>query len=160
MSTPILGRLASGEAVIDRHNSHCHALPSGILEEALSRIQSSGRNFFVEEVDFGRPIGETICVRTGSSDEIVFAKRPRRYGLTRFVKNRSPEATNSVVVIVKKADDYDGFVLITAFFGTKAEPEPWDRNATEKSLDFWSTHAIVWGSEETIPGTETNLCPW
>lgn len=160
MNPQILGRMGSGEAVIDRYSSHAHSLPSGILEEALGRIQSSGRCFLVEEVDFGRPIGEAICVRTGPSDEIVFAKRPRRFGFTRFVKNRLPEVTSSVVVIVKKADDYDGFVLITAFSGAKAEPEPWDRNATVKSREFWSSHAIVWGSEETVSGTETSQCPW
>jgi hypothetical protein len=87
-------------------------------------------------------------------DEIVFAKRPGRFGLTRFVKNRKPEPCSKVVVILKKGN-YDEVVLVTAFVGHRPEPEPWDRNATAKSQAFWSTRALVWGSEPIVPGTET-----
>jgi len=51
-------------------------------------------------------------------------------------------------------------VLITAFIGTKPEPEPWDRNATKNSEKFWSSHALVLGSEPIISGTETKECLW
>jgi hypothetical protein len=133
------------------------------LPAALARIKSGGRQFLVEEVDFGRPIGETICIATRPGDEIVYAQRPNRQGLTRFVKNRQPEPCNSVVVILKTADtveDAGKYVLVTAFVGRLAEPEPWDRNATEKSVEFWSSHALIWGYEEVIPGTVTSVCPW
>ena len=114
----------------------------------------------VSQVDFDHIVGETTCVVTGPGDQIIFSQRPKRFGLTRFVMNRKPEPSCSVVVILKKADYGDDYVLITAFVGEKAEPEPWDRNATEKSLAFWSTHALVWGSEPVVPGTETSICPW
>jgi len=152
--------LKSGEVVVDRFNSHLHQSVRPILAEALSRVESAGRKFFVEEVDFGRPVGETVCVPTGPSDQIVFAKRPKRFGLSRFVKNRKAEPCSSVVVILKTADGQQGFVLVTAFIGRRPEPEPWDRNATANSRAFWSSHALVWGSEEIIPGTETEKCPW
>ena len=153
-------KLASGEPVIDRLLSHVHGEVAALLPAALAKVKSGCRQFFVEEVDFGRPIGETVCVVTGPGDEIVYAKRPGRWGHTRFVKNRQPEKYSSFVVILKKAEENDVYILITAFVGHRPEPEPWDRNATEKSREFWNTHALVWGSEPTIPGAETSQCPW
>lgn len=163
-------RLKSGEVVVDRFNSHLKESVLPHLPAALAQISSGGRGFFVEEVDFGRPIGETVCVATTDADEIFWAKRPRRFGHTRFVKNRAPESCSSVVVILKTADgEANTYVMVTAFVGHRPEPEPWDRNFSQQadpqeaerlSRDFWSSHALVWGSEKTIPGTETTVCPW
>jgi len=155
----MLGTLKSGETVVDRHNSHLHESARRHLSEVLGQIESAGRDFLVEEIDLGRVIGETICVATGLGDQIIYAKRPRRHGLTRFVKGSKPESCRFLVVILKATRE-GGYVLITAFIGRKAEPEPWDRNATEKSEVFWSSHALIWGSEEIVPGTETSRCPW
>jgi hypothetical protein len=152
-------KLKSGETVVDRHQSHLHPGVEQLLTDALGRIESAGRGFLVEEVEFGRIIGETTCVTTGLGDDVVYAKRPKRFGLSRFVKNRSPESCSSIVVILK-AGDCGEYVLITAFVGHRPEPEPWDRNATANSRAFWDSHALVWGSEPTIPGTETSRCPW
>jgi len=160
MKPQVLGVLGSGQRVTDRHNSHLHPALEALLPEAFKRICLDGVQFAIEEVDFGRVVGETTCVRTNASDVVVYAQRPKRWGLTRFVKSRSPEPSTSVVAILKKADDGDYYVLISAFVGSKAEPEPWDRNATAKSVKFWSTHALIWGSEPVIPGTETSVCPW
>lgn len=164
-------KLKSQESVVDRHSSHLKADVAEHLPLALAQIESLGRDFLIEEVDFGQPIGETTCVLTGPLDEIVFAKRPKRFGPTRFVKNRTPESCSSIVVILKTADEQPGtYVLISAFIGRKPEPEPWDqRNFAQKSnpaeaerlsREFWASHALLWASEQTIPGTETKRCPW
>lgn len=155
------GTLASGEVVVDRYNSHLREDAACFLPSALARINGQGRSFLAEEVDFGQPIGETMCVSTGPGDRIVYAKRPKRFGHTRFVVNRLPESCSSLVVILVAAKEAPGlYVLISAFIGRKAEPEPWDKNATAGSVAFWNTHALVWGHEETVPGTETVICPW
>lgn len=151
--------LGSGEDVVDRYRPHLHQDAVLILPEALQKISASGRNFIIEEVNFDRIVGESICVATRPGDQIVYAKRPNRWGLTRFVRNRTPEPSSSVVVILKKAED-NNYILITAFIGAMAPPEPWDRNATSESREFWNTHALVWGREEIIPGTESSECPW
>jgi hypothetical protein len=160
-------KLKSGERVVDRHRSHLHESVVRLLPDALARIESKGRNFLIEEVDFGSTIGETVCVPTGPGDVVVFAQRPNRRGLSRFVKNRKSEPCSSVVVILKTADGEPGaYVLLTAFIGRKPEPEPWDRNAIRTSDDlarakaFWGSRALVWGSEAVLPGTETYQCPW
>lgn len=156
----MLGILASGEAVVDRHHSHLHGDVLSLLPEALAEVNSLGRKFLIHEHDFGRVVGETVCVPTGPGDEIVYAKRPKRFGHSRFVKNRNPEPCNAVTVILKRDDLEDYYVLITAFVGHRPEPEPWDRNANGNSHAFWNSHALVWGCEDIIPGTETTVCPW
>jgi len=165
-------KLKSGEVVVDRFKSHNHLSGelASLLPEALARIESRGRPFLIEEVDFGRPVGETICVPTGPGDEIVYAKRPKRFGYSRFVKNRKPEPCSSVVVVLKRDDFEDYYVLITAFIGHRPEPEPWDyRNfsqqpdpaeAERRAREFWASHALVWGCEEVINNTITTECPW
>ena len=161
MNLPVLGALGSGQLVIDRPQSHLHESVLQILKEALSRVHLSGEQFSLQRVDFEEVVGETVCVVTSDKDEVIFAQRPKRFGLSRFVKNRTPEPCSSVCMILKRAEDrINTYVLITAFVGVCPEPEPWDRNANEKSLEFWSDHALVWGSEEVVPGTETTECPW
>lgn len=152
--------LGSGEEVVDRYRPHLHQDAVSVLPEALQKINASGRNFIIEEVKFDRIVGETICVATRPGDQIIYAKRPKRWGHTRFVRNRKPEQSSSVVVILKKAEEDDFYILITAFVGKIADPEPWDRNATSTSRDFWNTHALVWGYEEVLLDTETTECPW
>ena len=166
----MIGILKSGEMVVDRFNSHAHHCAVPFLPEALAQIDSQGRQFFIEEVDFGRQIGETICVPTGPGDQIVYARRPNRWGLSRFVLNRQPEPCSSLVVILKKAEDGNYYVLITAFVGHRPEPEPWDTRAFAKADNpaeaeararaFWASHALVWGYEPIVPGTVTEECPW
>lgn len=155
-------KLKSGEVVVDRYNSHLHSSVLVILPEALARIETKGRTFIVEEVEFDRIIGESNCVSTNRNDSNVsFARRPKRFGLTRFVKNRQPEPKSSAVCILKTAEDEPGkFVLVAAFIGQKSPPEPWDEFAEPDSIPFWKTHALIWGSEPVIPGTETTICPW
>ncbi len=159
-------KLGSGEVVIDRHQSHVHGEVVYHLPEALARINARGQRFLAEEVEFGRPIGETVCVATSDADEIVYAQRAGRRGLTRFVKNRKPAPTAHVTVVLKQDDrEMGNYVLITAFLGRKAEPEPWDQNIRmreeyARAVEFWSSRALVWGSEPIIPGTETTIRPW
>lgn len=46
----------------------------------------------VASVDFKEEIGTSSCVETHEGDEIIYAQRVGRAGLTRFVKNRDNSA--------------------------------------------------------------------
>jgi hypothetical protein len=110
------------------------------------------------EVDLGRVIGKAHCVRTKPGDEIVYAQRENRNGLTRFVRNGSPEDCRFVVVALRKVPS--GYVLETAYIGRKAPAEPWDeRYTTEESRPFWNTHALVWGSRKDRAGNRDIRVP-
>ncbi len=154
--------LASGEAVVDRPNSHLHANVARLLRELLVHIHAQGRRSIVYSHDFKRVVGTTICVATDHTSEIVHAQRVGRHGLTRFVKGVSPQPTAWVTIILLLQDG-GRYEVRTAYTGPLAEPEPWDHNARQRmgqSRSFWARHALVWGSEPIIPGTETLECPW
>ena len=164
-------KLGSGETVIDRANSNVHADMVQWIAAALSHVESLDRQYIREEVDFTIVIGKTTCVSSNPSDEIVYAKKVGRLGYSRFVKNRGPEATTKASVILKATSDgYSDYVIIAAFLGTIAPPEPWDEKAFSKegspetskaeAVEFLSSHALIWGTESTISGTETDQCPW
>jgi hypothetical protein len=157
-----VGTLASGEVVFEKEGSHLKDHPTvyPLVGEALGKISSDDRTTIVEEVDLGRIVGENICVETTDADEIVYARRSGREGVTRFVKNREPEPSSKVVVIVNKCAD-NAYCVATAFIGGRSPAEPWDTEwADENSVPFWNTHALVWGEAEVVPGTETSECPW
>ena len=105
--------LKSGEEVVNRFNTHLHSEIELLLSEALLKIESKGRKFFREQIDFGRVIGKTTCVATKLGDKIIYAKRPKRFGYTRFVKNRQPESTQFLSVILKMGDVETGKYVIT-----------------------------------------------
>jgi hypothetical protein len=159
-----LGQLATGELVFDRqHGSHfaTHAdanreLPA-LVAEALGRVVG-GEGFIALHVDLGREVGLTACVLADDSDAVVYAQRPNRFDLTRFVRNRQAEPTRFISVVLKQTRA--GYELVTAWVGELAPPEPWDRNSKPESLGFWSSHALVWGMEEVLPGTEASVSPW
>ncbi len=139
-----LGQLASGEYVFDRPRSHLHGDIGELLAEVLAQIESANADLIVRQVDLKRVVGKRICVETSSADTIVFARRQNRKGLTRFVVGRDPEDCSSVVVVLKKDEYSETYVCITAYVGERSEPEPWDPHATENSVPFWQTHAMIW----------------
>lgn len=160
-----LGRLKTGELVRRARNGHfdTHAkanpnLPI-LLAKALGEI-SGNEAHIATHVDMGRIVGVNNCILTRPEDEVVYAQRPKREGKTRFVKNRKPEPTTHISVVLRRTHDGE-YELISAWLGTLAPHEPWDKSGNKKvSIPYWLTHALVWDSEEVVPGTETNVRPW
>ena len=143
-------KLQTGEDVVDRKVSHIHLGARELLPAALAQVEG-GLDFIVQAVQFGRVIGQKACVATGPGDRIVFATRVGRAGPTRFVLGRKSEDCTTLTVVLKRREE-GGYVLLTAFVGTPAGREPWDPLATAEDRDFWSSHALVWGSEPVVEG--------
>lgn len=155
----IIGNTADGAVVINRQNSHLHEDIASIIDDVIAQVHTNGRPFIEDEIDFGRVIGLCSCVSTEPTDCVVYAQRLNRKGKTRFVLDRDKEPTTKAMVVLKRTDKPQEYVLITAFIGGKAELEPWDTRATSESLKFWQRKALVWG-EPIIRGTASTVCPW
>lgn len=181
----VLGYLKSGQKVIDRKESHLatHDVDPELLEEAFSQIDlfSAPQNS-IQTVDFGRKIGFTDAVETTDEDEIIFAKRPPREYLTRFVKNRKSSPCNLLTLIFSCVDEdmnaqhnpKDTYVLQTAHVGEQAPYEPTDpyfekeednpeiQKEYQEALDFWNKHALVFNPDKIKidPDSITKKCPW
>jgi hypothetical protein len=157
--TKILGHLRSGEVVQDREQSHLHAGVERLLPEIFAQTDSRGRGNFIREFRFNRVVGYNNRVKTDSRDEIVYAQRVGRTGLSRFVKNRRPQKTNWVTVVFNCCAN-GVYEVLTAYLGTAALREPWDpRGNRRESIRFWSSEALLWGSEPVVEGTETTDVP-
>jgi len=144
--------------VVNRPASHLHHSIDDNLAAIIINITCENRPFFSEQLDYEYSVGVSTCLSVDESDEIIYAVRENRKGHTKFVKNRIPEPTNSITVILKKTGDF--YTIITAFVGKAAETEPWDERVTNSSLEFWSSHALIWGSERIEPNSEVKDCPW
>jgi len=117
-----------------------------------------GREIYLD-VDMGRTVGKSGLVETDETDEIVYAIRKNRNRYTVFAKNRKPEPCTMVHVVIRQRRDGSQW-LFTSWIGPNAPSFPNSKNATPESREFWSKHALVWGQQKVVPGTETTECPW
>ena len=165
MSQTLLGKTKNGhEVFVDMEHSHAatHLKKYPILLEyakdiiAEVTIDSDYERF---DRDMGKIVGESDLVSTTDGDDIVYAKRPNRSLYTRFVKDRIPEPTTWVTLSLKKAEE-DAYELSTIYIGRAVPPFPDPQRGSAASKKFWAAHALVWGRQEVVPGTETEKCPW
>ena len=154
-SKVFLGKTKDGAEVYDRIDSHFHSeggLTPELLAEAIGAINSKGRPFIKEKIDFDHIIGAQTCVETGPEDEIVMVYRKGRSGQTPMVKNRDAEPCNSIIAILRKdfsIRDKDAYEMATSYIGSGSPREPWDPGiSTDKELqqstDFWNSHALLY----------------
>lgn len=143
---------------------HVDVLP--FLEEALSQVfPPENQIFYKVEIDLGRIIGVQQRVTVTEDDHFIFAQRTQRGGLTRFVVNRDPIPTQSVtIVMARDRKQKHIYRVLTAYVGSVSEREPTDPSIKTKAemdvaLNFWKDQALIWGSQDTIEGTETDHCP-
>ena len=153
-----LGKTKDGAEVYDRAESHLHeegGLTPELISTTLGAIDTEGRNFLKEVVNYEQPVGMQTCVEVSPDDDIVMVYRKRRSGRTPLVKNREAKPCNSVVTILKKDDsakDKNVYEMITSYVGEDSPKEPWDPNFQSEderkhSQDFWKSHAIVYNDD-------------
>lgn len=111
------------------------------------------------ETNLNRVVGKSLLVPTRETDEIVYAKRPHRNSYMRYVKNKTPIPTTYVTIDLVKTGDRT-CKIGTAYVGRATPFMPGEEDANSESLIFWNNHAIIWGTQEIIPGTETTQSPW
>lgn len=124
-----IGVLSNGTELYDRIGSHLHeGVTSQMLLAAILSVPVNIPAMYTHEHDFGKVIGNTSCVPTQVGDEIVFARRPGRDGLTRWVKNRTVEPCAHVTISIRFSQAQGCYILLTAYIGRKIGREPWNRN--------------------------------
>lgn len=152
------------EVMVDLETSHAatHFQDSPMLfdavKKALPLIELDEEKVRVE-IDTGEVVGMSDLVETHPGDEIVYAMRPYRDRYSRFVKNRLAEQTTWIVLSFERLNQ-EQYKLHTAFVGRLTPSFPGGDFLPEMSKEFWSKHALVWGNQEVIPGSETDSCPW
>ncbi|HVW71829.1 MAG TPA: hypothetical protein VHB93_01605 [Candidatus Paceibacterota bacterium] len=165
MARELIGRTKNGcDVYLDWQTSHALSHLSdtpellGLIKEAVPRLEPEG-DFVKTKTDFGRIVGEMDLVETDASSDIVYAKRIGRDRYTRFAKNAKPVPTSWVSIALQKAAD--GYEIYTAYVGVGARSFPvGDGNDDPGAIEFWEHHALAWGRQQIVPGTETTVRPW
>lgn len=128
------------------------------VREIIENTNVSG-DIMEFDTDTGSVLGLSDLVEIDESDEIVYAIRRNRDRYMIFTKSRKPKPSSDVTVSLRRIDE-KSYDLYSAWLGLVAPPTPDNPLANEESKPFWSKHALVWGNQEIIPGTETKTCPW
>ena len=129
-----------------------------LVKEVIAATVTTGRPMWFE-TDMGRVVGVSSLVETDTTDDIAYAKRLNRDTYTRFTKNREPQPSSIVTIAIKPIDE-ETYELSSAWIGPVGYSFPDDPNAVPESREYWENHALVWGTQEVQPGTETKHCPW
>ena len=165
MKKELLGKMKSGEEVyLDPETSHAvtHFAHEPKLRAAIQQLipmLKGGPERVRADHDTGEAVGMTDLIETAEGDDIVYAIREKRNIYSRFVKGKQQSPTSWVTVALHKVREGE-YELYTAFVGRNTPSFPGGDYLPEQSKEFWAHHALVWGSQEVIPGTETTVCPW
>lgn len=161
----LLGTTKDGARVyLDSEKSHAithfahHPKLRAVVEQIIPTLESGPEIVRIEH-DAGEIIGTTDLVETNENDEIVYAMRPRRTVYSRFAKGKTPAPTSWITFALHRTGKSE-YTIYTAFIGRNTPSFPGGDYLPEQSREFWSKHALVWGSQEVVPGTETLECPW
>lgn len=131
----------------------------GLTQEVVKQTIVTGP-YMQFHVDFDRTIGTTDEVENKPGDEIVYAKRKNRDSYTVFNKTQHAQPCSIVTVALEKQED-GTYELVSTWIGPSDSPSlPGTERETPESREFWSKHALVWGTQEIQPGSETIDCPW
>lgn len=159
------GRKVTYDPVYSHAATHLEDTPGleDLVAEAVGDMNLSGEEIKTH-VDMGRVVGTCDVVEIDETDAVVYAARKNRKedGLVPFTKTRKATPCSSVAIhLVPHADG--SYELSSAWIGVfddDDEPFPGSPDATEKSAEYWSHYAFVWGSQGIITGTETSERPW
>lgn len=110
--------------------------------------------------DMGQIVGNSDLVEIQPGDKIVYAKRFNRDSYTVFNLSRPPEPSSLVTTAFELRDD-GTYELVSTWIGPSDSPSfPGTERETPDSKEFWSRHALAWGTQEVQPSTQIDVCPW
>ncbi len=153
-----LGVLKSGEQVYNRDSTHVDKVIKDLVLDVLPSIESNDEVHFEKSITFPSNIGICRVVNTTSNDQIYYAVRKNRKGYSRIVKGKEGEQSNVLSLALLKSSETK-YILITAYIGDRAGPEPYDKYCMPSDKEYWLNHAFVEELVEIDKNTITNIPP-
>jgi hypothetical protein len=132
-----------------------------IAEKALSIIEIDG-DIVATDIDFGKPVGLNDVVEVNHDDKVYYAIRILRedQGYVQFTTSKDRQYSNFLSVHLEKRSE-SVYELMSCWIGRyESPPFPLMKNANTESKEYWGKHAFVEGSQEIIPGSRIENCPW
>lgn len=129
-----------------------------LIKELLSTNVLRGERIVIEQ-DMGRDIGTTDVVSTSDKDTIYYAQPLKSDVFSRFAKNRFPQVSSMLTVIVEQ--DADGnYEVSDTWIGGNHPAFPGDIHETIASKKYWQTHALVHDAQAIQPKSLTKSWPY
>ena len=129
-----------------------------LIRELLSNTNLKGSRIVIEK-NMGRAIGNSDVVLTNDNDNIYYALPLKSDVYLRFAKNRRPQTSNILTVILDR--DSDGnFEVIDTWIGSMHPVLPGDESATEESNIYWKNHAFTQDAQLIQSKSVTKICPY
>ena len=130
----------------------------GLIKELMSAKKLTGTRMVIEQ-DMGRNIGTTDIVSTSTNDSIYYARPFKTQAFSRFAKNRHPQPSNTLTVIIER--DTDGnYEVSDTWIGPYCPAFPGDNHETADSKTYWQTHALVHDAQVIQSKSITKDCPY
>lgn len=141
--------------VTDETREHMKAHPEveNILEEVLLNVElPQDKSVYGKEIDMGRVVGKSACVKLKKislSEKSCFALRINREKASHVILDTEGDSTSKVIVWARFDENFNQYILRTAYIGNLAPAEPWDKSLKtetqkQESLDFWCEHALLY----------------
>ena len=111
------------------------------------------------EYDFKRDIGNTYVVETKDSDTVFYAKTGKSGLHKRYVRNRQPDSTSHITIMLHK--DSDGNYEVTDLWLGMFIPELPDSSQPDPAAyEYWNTHAEIVDLSSIQISSITHECPY
>lgn len=140
---------------VEETNLNVHVLEDPrlleLVKEAVGNSVIEGDNVGLE-YDAGRVVGTTNCVTVTDADEIVYAKRVGRDSYSKFVKNKDPEPTSTVAVVLFEKEY--GYLVWSAWCGNIVPVQPDESGKMVTVSGFWDTRALIYDPKIIQKDTE------
>jgi hypothetical protein len=130
----------------------------GLIKELMALQKLSGDRIVIEH-DMGRSIGTTDIVLTSGTDNIYYAQPVKTATFSRFAKNRYPQPSNILTVVVV-LDDEGNYEISDTWIGSYCPAFPGTMAETDDSKEYWETHALVHDSLSVQSKSITKVCPY
>lgn len=137
-----------------------HPISTHLIDQAFKQlIIESNNEWFVGTAEFGRVIGRSGCVQASQIDAdspALFAFRKGRKFASRCQRGEG-SPTEQLTVVARRQGHHKGWILVSAWCGPAAKPEPANLNQKE-NLAFWCENALVWNDESFVE--EPRISTW
>jgi len=129
-----------------------------LIKELLSTNALRGERTVIEQ-DMGRDIGTTDVISTNDKDTIYYAQPLKSDVYSRFARNRYPQVSSMLTIVVER--DPDGnYEVSDTWIGSNHPAFPGDKYETVESKKYWQTHALVQDAQVIQSKSLTKTCPY
>lgn len=129
-----------------------------LIKELVSGKALRGDRVVIEQ-DMGRNIGNTDIVITDDKDTIYYAQPLKSDIYSRFAKNRYPQKSSMLTIVLVR--DSDGNYEVTdTWIGRNHPAFPGDEHESAESKRYWQTHALVQDAQVIQSKSLISTCPY